>query len=1264
MLDLEMLHPFKKTVTVKADTGADIDAIDAEYALRHYRNEIKTDRDPFTVHTGNGDILCKDYVPMTINNNGAKFRAKFYLVWDSPWPMIAGTPILDGLDYRLMKWGAMTTAPTDSDSFYHPREVLDDTDTTNPNDVEYPRENDPTLEEQLDLDALKISDRSPSFREFINDRLKKHAKIVSRGEVDAGLLPGTEFKIKFKHDICTLEPIRCPEYPHNFLHTAEIERQLRHLMRIGYISPSESPWRFPTFIVPKKNGEARIVFDYRLLNGLTEKMAYSLPSMDQLIAAFKGKTWISTIDLKSGFWHIPVRKADRKYTAFVFNSKLYEWNRMPFGTANAPPTFQKAMSEIFEDMEFVMVYIDDIAVLSTSQEEHERHLDAVFKRLEEHGIKIRPDKCTFGAETVEYLGFDVGADGLRVTDGYKGKIQNMPVPTDKAQLKRWIGMVQFINKFIPDCSIELKPFHRLATKRFHWNAEYQQKFDEIKEMVQSTDILHHPDMEKEFKLYCDASIDGMGAVLTQEHDGVDVPVQFSSKVFSDTQSRWHCSEQEIFSVIYHVEKFRSFLVGRHFVVYTDHKNLQSLFNKARNYRAGKLYRWAVRLQEYEFTATHVKGKDNFVADYLSRDALHEKLLPTHQQRKKRENTTNILMCYQRHLARTVLNEHHIAFQTDNNDRSFCILRQSTPVFVPNRKAPCFDDVESVHSSDSELDEPDLGAKASSTENVTIEVPDHQYNTRYQKRQQRSVQHRADVSAKLKMLEDTTDDEPALDAKHLRSELENEQILKKKPSKPVYNKSLLFPDATPIEEMYDIMSLSPESIEKKQRDDPTLFAIIQYLQNNNAHLVHTLSHHMYRTVLSGRYSMNGQSLVTYKYQNRECVVIPRGLRFSALNWAHDMMHHGRDKMMRRLTDQAGFWWPGMRDCIAEFCTTCHECQLLNKGGRGDRKSGQMKAFPAEAPFELVSVDIVGPLPQTKDGFRYIFTSIDKFTRFCRLIPMKDIKTTSVLKAWNEWLALFGPPAAVLSDNGAQFVSAIWDDYNTQFGVKLKRSSPYWPEGNGQIERLHRWIKQRLILISVKLGLNFVDGLDDWTTYLPLISHSYNSTPNSMTKYSPNKLIFGDDLKMILDRVNETEVSPITHSEYIRLMENQRRIIHNDANVQQRKYDVRRSKSYNKGRAKQIEYEVGDKVLVDISRRFSGNQRKFRAKWHGPFEITEIRDKQIICFEIDNIVNVKTVNINQIKPYKESPYLTVLRCCSRSQTTTSTRAMQHVIHKLNQ
>ena len=238
------------------------------------------------------------------------------------------------------------------------------------------------------------------------------------------------------------DSIQCAENPHNILHIEEIERQLEYLTQKGFISKSTSPWRFPTFIVPKKNGEARIAFDYRLLNAITKRISYPLPSIQSLIEKFKGKNYISTIDIKSGYWHIPIRPIDQCKTAFVFNNELYEWKVMPFGPTNAPAYFQKVMHDVFGDLDFVSVYMDDITVYSESPKQHQLHLQTVFKRLQEYGIKIRPDKCKFAQQSVEYLGFNVDGTGVSVTPRYKDKIQNIPVPQTKKQLNdSWVWLI-------------------------------------------------------------------------------------------------------------------------------------------------------------------------------------------------------------------------------------------------------------------------------------------------------------------------------------------------------------------------------------------------------------------------------------------------------------------------------------------------------------------------------------------------------------------------------------------------------------------------------------------------------------------------------------------------------------------------------------------------------------------------------------------------------------------------------------------------------
>ena len=189
---------------------------------------------------------------------------------------------------------------------------------------------------------------------------------------------------------------------------------------------------------------------------------------------------------------------------------------------------------------------------------------------------------------------------------------------------------------------------------------------------------------------------------------------------------------------------------------------------------------------------------------------------------------------------------------------------------------------------------------------------------------------------------------------------------------------------------------------------------------------------------------------------------------------------------------------MRDEIQLFIKSCHACQSVKKGRNVPFNTGEIQTFSAKKPFELISIDICGPLPQTENDNRYIVSIIDKFSRFCLLIPVKNIKTLTVIKACERWLSLFGPPTATLSDNGSQFVSEMFKIYNKKTNVKLKYSTPYYPETNGQIERLHRWIKERLTLISVDIGTNFVDGDCNWDEYIPLIQHSYNSSINALLK----------------------------------------------------------------------------------------------------------------------------------------------------------------------
>ena len=1311
-ISLEFTKPWSHTVHTIGDTGANINAISLHIAHKLYQYHIKTDRRSFRVRTGGGYITCQDYVAFTILSDGIHLKdVKFYVIPDLPFNYLIGRPILDQLGYDLTK-----VNPTTPLQYHHHREDLDalpDEDIISnpyPIQLESKTGNVETPHNNKDTINLKIADRNTPLTSYIQEQLLRHSEICAQNEFDIGEIPDSEFKIEFRENADTT-PIRCAEYPHNIKDVAEIERQLRLMIEKGFISRSDSPWRFPTFIVPKKNGEARIVFDYRKLNAITKRLAYSLPSIQQLMAKFKGKHWISTIDIKSGYWHIPIRNQDRCKTAFIFNGKVYEWNVMPFGPTNSPPHFQKVMDKIFDDLDFVMVYMDDITVISTTPEQHKQHLHEVFTRLGQYKIKIRPDKCAFAQERVEYLGFIVDGSGVSINPKYRDKILNIPEPKSIPQIRRFVGMVQFLHQFIPNLQQQLSVFHQMLGKnqKFKWDPLHVNAFNNIKQTVMNANMVYHPDPNRSFEVFCDASIDGIGAVLLQrDHDGKPHPVSFCSKLFNATQRNWHISEQEIYAVIHAVEKWRQYLISNHFTVYTDHLNLQELFNRARNFRAGKLYRWAVRLQEFDFTAKYIKGSKNKMADYMSRDALKQHhTTPTHPEPFSNTKPIPILNLYLHHLSSSTHNAYSFSTEqilyamdpdevigsSDDEDDDLPSQMPSpntspspppptTPIIsnqqTSNNPNPMIQTTRSISKSSKIHQNKFRFSEKRKIPNPIFQHPSHSYNTRLAKRQRADAKFQQNLNKPLLYTPDPTSNAPYNDqlsstsaSIHDSACKTNESIISNKYSYPSFNQQLLIPttSTTPtIHDTYDIQSyiqcIPISHIQFQQTNDPALYPIIQYLQHDNNYYLKDLPSYQFQYVLSGRYYINHQDVLMYRYGNTNAIVIPSTLKKSVLKWAHDQVHHGGSKMLLRITQQARYWWIGLRKDIRAYLSVCIGCQKTKGRNAKTSDKNPIRHFSKNTPFELVSIDICGPLPQTKSGNRYIVSMIDKFTRFCLLIPVADIKTITVIKAFQHWINLFGSPKHLLSDNGTQFTSEIFKAYNDTYNIKQRFSTPYYPECNGQIERLHRWIKERLVLISIDAGLNFIDGDDNWDDYIGIIQHSYNSTPNTMTKMSPNKIIFGFDLQHNINQSTHKITSNTkSTSEYIRYMRNTHSIINNEAISNQINYDKIRTKSRNKSNNKCVEYEVGDLILVNISRRMIGNKSKLNPTWHGPHEIIEIIYPQKVfkIREIGNISHVQQININLIKPYKASPYIMVLNFLEDNQDIPSNKINKYINHR---
>jgi len=294
---------------------------------------------------------------------------------------------------------------------------------------------------------------------------------------------------------------------------------------------------------------------------------------------------------------------------------------MPFGLKNSPISFQNLMSDVLREMnwKYALCYIDDILIFSRTFEDHLVHLNAVFEKLRNAGLTLKPSKCHFAAHRVEYLGHVLSKDGIRVNPEKTDAVRNFPVPKSVRDVRSFIGLCNYYRKFVKDFSRKASPLNSLTKKdlKFAWTDQCQEAFDTLKHDLTTAPMLHYPDMNSEFVLSTDASDIAISYILGQkDHTGKEWVVSYGGRSLCEAKRKWTVSEKECLAVISGIEAYRKYLANSKFTVYTDHKALQ-WFRQIKNPN-NRLERWSMELQEYDFTIIHKIGIKNQNADALSR----------------------------------------------------------------------------------------------------------------------------------------------------------------------------------------------------------------------------------------------------------------------------------------------------------------------------------------------------------------------------------------------------------------------------------------------------------------------------------------------------------------------------------------------------------------------------------------------------------------------------------------------------------------------
>lgn len=416
----------------------------------------------------------------------------------------------------------------------------------------------------------------------------------------------------------TVKPVIHPPRKVPFGLQERLRETLDKLESTGVIRKVDhpTPWVNSLVIVEKKNGEIRLCLDPLHLNRAVRREHYKIPTAEDIAVQMNGKKYFSTLDLRNGFWHI--RLDEESANLCTFNSPFgrYQFCRFPFGIKSGPEVFQKKVVELFGDIPGVNAVFDDLIIAGATLEEHDETLKKVLERARQNNIKFNQEKFKFRLKSVSYLGHELSEDGLKPDLERVRAIVKMDDPTNKEELRRFLGMVTYLAQFIPKLSETTAPLRLLLREQIPWHWEEDQKnaVAKLKKNLCEAPVLKFFDVKKQVTIQTDASQNGLGACLMQEGH----PIAYASKSLTETEGRWSQIEKEMYGIVYAVEHFNQYTYGRQVLIQTDHKPLVPIMKKEINKVTHRLQRMILKLMRYDLQVTYVPGKELFLADTLSR----------------------------------------------------------------------------------------------------------------------------------------------------------------------------------------------------------------------------------------------------------------------------------------------------------------------------------------------------------------------------------------------------------------------------------------------------------------------------------------------------------------------------------------------------------------------------------------------------------------------------------------------------------------------
>jgi transposase InsO family protein len=980
----------------------------------------------------------------------------------------------------------------------------------------------------------------------------------------------------------------------------------------GWIRPSVSAAGAPILFVPKKDGSLRLCVDYRGLNRVTKKNRYPLPLISETLDRLVGAKVFTKLDLKDAYHRLRIKRGDEWKTAFRTRYGHFEYLVMPFGLANAPATFQAYINHAMQGLLDVVcvVYLDDILIFSQNQDEHRSHVKQVLKKLRKFGLYANLKKCEFETDTVEFLGFIVSTEGVKMDERRVQTIKEWPIPTTIRELQVFLGFANFYRRFIERYSKIAAPMTSLlrgGKQNLDWGGKEQEAFQTLKNAFLAAPLLQHFDPTLPVFVETDASGFAIAGVLSQpfpSDDGTNAhrkPVAYWSRKLAPAEANYETHDAELLAIVAAFKQWRHYLEGSaHTVtVLTDHNNLQYFMTtKELNSRQA---RWAEKLARFDFVIQHRPGKSN-PADAPSRRPDYEMseverasiALPTLKNllskqdpavtnavRQKSEGSANILEEEELASAKPVLLQ-----------RLQRVLNLAVEPKRSSGRAPPID----------------IGWSA----NLNVRTVT-----------QKSTDAGKSPGGARECRQLSPGEMPVLMNLNDHSIADAEQSGRLKPSAGANYCSDCVPRSVIVAAMgtrtaYDVSNKTMhELILECQRRDAFVDSKIQALSS------------LSKTKVAGStkgWRVDAAGLL----RKHDKIYVPgaSALREEILQRCHDDPLAGHFGIERTaLLVKRSYIWPTLMRDVQDYIATCNVCQRTKV--KRHRPYGELSSLPIpKRPWQEITMDFITGLPASRRGdgvYDSVLVVVDRFTKMARYLPCrKTIDAEELAELFiGSIVKDFGLPSGIVSDRGSVFTSKFWSTLCWILRIKRKLSTAFHPQTDGQTERQNQTLEQYL-----RQYCSFHQ--DDWASLLNHAEFAYNNSDHASLGASPFFALYGYHPRTdidVEDNVPGGEVPTAT--------ERAKQVgeIREELAQQLRKAVEYQAVWYNKKHVP-MHFAVGQWVMLSVKNIPQARpSRKLSDRFLGPFEVEEPVGHQAYKLKLPQTMRIHPVfHVSLLEPYR--------------------------------